>query len=76
MMPKHHTESDCCFIIEEQIAWFIGCIDGFLMGCFFGCYNNDFYEPELVDDLVKGAEYGFYEGFELSDTHTQKKKTK
>ena len=73
-MSKHHNikikqkidetvkDENCCFSIEEDIAWLIGCIDGFFMGCFFNCYNEELYEPGLVDDVIRGVDYGFKGG--------------
>lgn len=54
-----------CTIIEDNIAWIIGFLDGLIVGCCYACseyIDDDDVNTNVINELVKGAKTGFKDG--------------
>jgi hypothetical protein len=53
---------DCCLYFEENIAWFIGWIDGVFIGCvFFNEDNEECLEQDyaILSAAINGGKKGY-----------------
>jgi hypothetical protein len=58
-----------CTIIEDNVAWLIGFIDGLMAGLFYSCneYVDD--DTNVLNELIQGAKTGFKDGTWVGTLH-------
>jgi hypothetical protein len=55
---------NCCTVLEDNIAWLFGFVEGCIIGCIFACseYDNDNDKTNMLNEMMRGAKSGFGEG--------------